>query len=452
MNSIILLFVLILISSEPYFSDEIQKKAIVSYLKGSVKIIKISEKTPIPAKLGMTLFPGDKIGTGEDSKIELKLEDGANFRIGENSSVAIEELKQEKGTDKSTLRIMFGRIWMNLKKTQDSNPSDARIITPKVTAAVKGTTYRADVAEDGEAVLNVYDGSVTVEKDGKEEEIRKYEKIASKDLHKVKFTDAEEAKDNWVGWNKNRDKIRIMVVFTEKKNGQLSLIPMSEVIFAEELLKNYTYSVVDQTALNQIRENEKLKAALTEDRDGRKAAAAGLEFGADLMITGQVDASARLTEAGYGMYTGISDMSVRVVKCDTAEIVTAKNSQKRIADSLEQGAFNNAVRKVSQMIVESINNDLLKSWKKENVKGASLYVSLYNVTFNRVEAIRKAIAGIPGAKEAVQISFTGERALLTVNFAGDSLSLAEKIAELNIFDLRLEVVGVTLNRIEIEVK
>jgi len=349
------------------------------------------------------------------------------------------------------MKVIFGRVWMNIKKTLDSNPRDARIVTPKVTAAVKGTTYRADVDKDGEATVNVYDGLVAVTKDGKEEEVKKSEKVASKEFLKAKFDETEDAKDDWVKWNKNRDKIRVMVVFTERKNGQLSMIPLSEVIFAEELLKNYLYSVIDQTTLNQIRENEKFKAALSDVKDGRKAAAAGLEFGADIIITGQVDASALKTDAGYGMTTGISDMAIRVVKCDTAEMVGAKQSQDRHPDIMEQGAFNGAVRKSSSKLVAAINDDIVKSWKKEAAKGASINISLYNVTFEKVEAVRNAIADISGAKNVNQISFVGGRALLTATFSGDSLTLAEKVAEINLKDIKLNVVGVSMSRIEIEV-
>ena len=135
----------VLIFTGVSLAEETQKKATVGYLKGAVKITKKADNKPLPAKLGMTLVPGDKIETGVDSKVELKLEDGSTFRIGDNSSVVIEEMKQENGTDKSTMKIMFGRVWMNIKKTLDSNPMDSKIVTPKVTAAVKGTTYRADV-------------------------------------------------------------------------------------------------------------------------------------------------------------------------------------------------------------------------------------------------------------------------------------------------------------------
>jgi len=446
-----LFFVLIFIFSFSSFAEETQKKAVIGYLKGTVKITKNSEKGQIQARLGMVLLPGDKIETGAESKIELRLEDGSNFRIGDNSSVSIAELKQENGTDKSTMNVMFGRIWMNIKKTLDSNPRDARIVTPKVTAAVKGTTYRADVDKDGEAMVSVYDGAVALVKEGKEEEIKKLEKAGSKDFLKAKFDEAEDAKDDWVKWNKNRDKIRVMVAFTERKNGQLSVVPLSEVIFAEELLKNYLYSVIDQATVNQIRENEKIKAALTDDKDGRKAAAAGLEIGADIIFTGQVDASALKTGVVEGWFTGIADMAIRVVKCDTAEIVAAKNVQERKPDIMEQGAFNFAVRAASAKLVGVINDEVVKAWKKETIKGATFNISLMNVTFDKIEKIRGALSGIIGVKNVNQISFTGGRALLTATFTGDSLTLAEKAAELNVKDIKLNVVGLSLNRLEIEV-
>lgn len=432
------------------FAAETEKKAVVGYLKGDVKVTKKNEKTGTPAKLGMSLSPGDKIVTGAESKAELKFEDGANFRIGDNSSVTIEELKQQDGVDKSTMKVMFGRVWMNIKKSVDSNPRESRMVTPKVTAAVKGTTYRADVDKDGEAVINVYDGTVAVEKDAKEEYVTKLEKVASKDLVKAKFDEAEDAKDEWVKWNKNRDKLRVMVAFTERKNKELAFLSIAEVVFAEELLKNYLYTVIDQAELQKIRESAKLIAGVKGD--AAAAAAAGLEIGADLVIVGQVDTDVTRPEMLAGMYSGVADMTVKAVRCDTAVVLGAKNIQSKGVEITEQAAMTNAIRKASGKLLEQMNDTIIKAWKTESSKGSSMDIVLVGVTFENVEAIRQALASISGAKNVNQVSLVAKRALITMTFAGDSLSLSQKIQEIKVKDLALNVVGLSMNKVEIDVK
>ncbi len=439
-----------LIFSGVSLAEETEKKAVIGYLKGSVKVIKKGENIPVPARLGMSVSAGDRLETGLDGKTELKFEDGENFRIGDNSSVVIEELKQQNGTDKSTMKVVFGRIWMNIKKSLDSSPKESRLITRKVTAAVKGTTYRADVDKDGEAVVNVYDGTVSVDKDGKEELVSKLEKVSSKDLQKAKFDEAEDAKDEWVKWNKNRDKLRVMIVFTERKNKELAAIPISEVVFAEEMLKNYLYTVIDQAELKNIRESEKLKAAVKGD--AAAAAAAGLEIGADLVITGQVDTDVTKPEFLAGWYSGVADMTVKAVRCDTAVMLAAKNIQTKAPEITEQAAMTNAIRKASIKLLEQMNDRIIKSWKNEAAKGSSMDLVLIGASFENTEAVRQALSSISGVKNVNQVSLVAKRALITLNFAGDSLALVNKIQELKIKDLALNIVGLSLNKIEIEVK
>jgi len=450
MRLILSFFTAVFIFSSVSGAEETEKKAFIAYLKGDIKIVKKGSELPLNAKLGMSITAGDKIITGADSKTELKFEDGANLRIGDNSTLVLEELKQKDGTDRSTIKVMFGRVWMNIKKTLDSNPRESSLVTAKVIAAVKGTTYRADVDRDGEAVVTVYDGKVAISKEGKDEEAGKLEKVVSKTFVKAKFDEAEDAKDEWVRWNKNRDKLRVMIVFTERKNKELAVVPISEVVFAEEMLKNYIYTVIDQAELQNIRTSEKLIAAVKGD--AAAAAAAGLEIGADLIITGQVDTDVTRPEMIAGWYSGVADITVKAVRCDTAVVLAAKNTQAKAPEITEQAAMTNAIRKASTTLLEQINDRIIKSWKIETSKGSSLDIVLTGVSFENTEAIRQALSSISGVKNVNQISLVAKRALLTLNFSGDSLSLVQKIGELKVKNITLNVVGLSMSKIEIEVK
>jgi len=99
------------------------KKATISFLKGTVKVQKKDEKTFSIAKLGMVVTEGDRIETAEGARVELKLETGSIVRIGENTSIVLEELKEDKDAMKETsnVKVLFGRIWMNVKKSFGKN-------------------------------------------------------------------------------------------------------------------------------------------------------------------------------------------------------------------------------------------------------------------------------------------------------------------------------------------
>ena len=90
-----------------------------SFLKGSAKIIKKGENSSVPAKLSLELAAGDRIETVAGARAEIKLEDGSTVRIGENTSIVLDEMSGDRdtGKDKSSIKVSFGRIWMQVRKS-----------------------------------------------------------------------------------------------------------------------------------------------------------------------------------------------------------------------------------------------------------------------------------------------------------------------------------------------
>jgi hypothetical protein len=425
------------------------KKAVVSYLKGIAKITKKGTKEASVLKLGFALNEGDRIDTGEASRLELKLEDGSIIRVSENSSIVIEVMKEnkEEKVESSTVNIFLGRVWMNVKKGIGKK-QESRIVTPKVTAAVKGTSYRVDVNKNGETSVSVYDGTVAVGKDSKEVMLTKLETLSSKDLTKNPFDERDDEKDEWVRWNKSRDKLRVMIVVTETADGVKSSLPISETSMIELFLNNYLFSVVDQAQLKEIRESEKLKAALKGD--AAAAAAAGLEFGADMAII--CEAKTRSISVMDTMYSGLADMNGKVVRTDTADVITARLSDQRQPDiapeTANTKALNLAAKKLGNVLIE----DIVKKWKDETKKGAAFNISVTNVNFEKLNKLQNVLATIQGAKNPDKLYFVANRALLSMQFVGDSASLSEKIAVLDFKDFKVDVVGMTAYKIELEIK
>ncbi len=174
-------------------------KAVISFLKGQAGIIKKDASGPVTAKLSAQLSAGDRIETGAGTRAEIKLEDGSTVRMSENTSIRLDEMSSDKdaGKDRSAINVFVGRIWMNIKK---SLGQESRIITPKVIAAVKGTTYRADVSTEGETKVNVYDGTVEISKAGSDPVLlSKLEMITSKELTKSGFDEQSDEREDWVG-------------------------------------------------------------------------------------------------------------------------------------------------------------------------------------------------------------------------------------------------------------
>ena len=427
------------------------RSATISFLKGTANITKKGEKKSVPAKLGLQLSGGDKIETADSTRAELKLDDGTNVRIGENTSLVIEEMLHdtENNKEKSAMKVMFGKIWMNVKKNVGQ---ESRVITPKIIAAVKGTTYAVEVAKDGESKVNVYDGSVSVSKDGQEVLLTKLQKLTSKDLMKKEFDESSDEKDDWVRWNKSRDKLRIMVVAKEIKNKEPALVPISETVLLESFIKNYLFTVVDQSQLQNLRETEKLKAALKGD--AAAAAVAGLELGADIIIV--LDVSTGFSHMGSdyaNLISATTNISGKIIRTDDANVLGVKMVRKAFPAANEDDAASTAIGLAGKDIAQYFMDEIVKKWKDEMRKGGSFTISCTNVSnFEKVKALEQALAGIDGAKNVSQYNYVAKRTFYTLQFVGDSASLAEKIAGLQIKGLSLDIVGLSAYKVEVEVK
>ena len=452
MKRTILTAVILLALSLSSFAADESRKAVISFLKGPAKIIKKGESAPVSAKLSMQLTAGDRIETGAGTRAEIKLEDGSTVRISENTSIVLDEMSSDKdtGRDKSAINVIVGRIWMNVKK---SLGQESRIITPKVTAAVKGTTYRADVSPEGDTKVNVYDGTVAVSKPGSDPVLlSKLEMVTSKELTKSEFDEQSDEREDWVKWNKSRDKLRVMIVAKEMKNKELASVPVSESTLIELFNNNYLFSVVDQAQVANIRQSERLKAAMKGD--AASAAAAGLEFGADIAIV--VDTTTGIfsdKDMLAGMVSASTNISGKIYRTDDAIVISAGNQPSRKVDITEDSAATAAIKDAATKLGQKFIGDIIKKWKEEARKGGVFTVTCSNISdYNKAKELEKALAGINGAKNVTQYYFTAKRALYTVQFTGDSGTLAGEAGSLTLGGKNVEVVGVTAYRIELEAK
>jgi len=146
-----------------------QVAAKVLSIQGRVEV----EQSPwAPASVNQVLNAGASIRTGDQSRAVLLLADETQLKINSNSIVHLNAVKQssnllarvvQSGTqsDQSILNLSRGQVWLRSKK----KPVDLKIATPAVTAAIRGTEFDLKVAEDGESVVSVIEGSIDFSND-----------------------------------------------------------------------------------------------------------------------------------------------------------------------------------------------------------------------------------------------------------------------------------------------
>jgi len=201
------------------------------------------------AHFNMDIFPGDKIETKKESRCEITLKNGDVIRIDENSIYTLEDVEITEKTVKAESFLSLGKLWSTVQKVF-SKDDYYKVKSPSAVIAVRGTIYRLNVNPDSTTQLRVYDGAVEVtpaprstgmnvppEKPGqplqvgpprdvpgptdvagpRDVSLKEWLEIIKAQqqiiIHpdgtyqKSDFDMEEDAKSDWVQWNKKRDEL-----------------------------------------------------------------------------------------------------------------------------------------------------------------------------------------------------------------------------------------------------
>jgi len=124
----------------------------ISYVEGDAFLLEKGKEKPL--KVNQKIDLGDQIRTGTESVCEVTYTKGTVVRIGEKSEVKL------SGTEvASNINVSQGKVWANVQKLASGQ---FRVTTPVATAAVRGTVFRVDAAQDSSSTVALYEGKVDV--------------------------------------------------------------------------------------------------------------------------------------------------------------------------------------------------------------------------------------------------------------------------------------------------
>jgi len=136
------------------------EKAEATYVKGKVFQIQNDVPTGTALSKGDTLLQGNRFGTQEASRIELKLPDDSYLRFDEKTAFLLSSLGFDKEKKRSVnVRMILGKTWANVSKLV-AKGGRFEIQTKTAVAGVRGTVYRVNVQEDDTVVVKVYWGEI----------------------------------------------------------------------------------------------------------------------------------------------------------------------------------------------------------------------------------------------------------------------------------------------------
>jgi hypothetical protein len=216
------------------------QSARLTFLLGQVETRGSAQPVWRPVTLSQPVAQGDTLRTGKEARAELTFADGSVVRISEQSRMVIKKLTGSGAEQQRGIKVLIGKIWTNAVNLL-SGTSTLTVESPTTVAAIRGTVYRMNVAEQATTEIRVYTGEVGVspvgptvsptaapERPGMLREpgdvpgprdvtlgewleiVRSMQRIVVKPdgTRQVdNFSATEDAAENWVNWNLSRDRL-----------------------------------------------------------------------------------------------------------------------------------------------------------------------------------------------------------------------------------------------------
>lgn len=123
------------------------------------KPVILRDTVPVDAAAGVQVLAGDKLQTGENTKIRVKLADASVLALGPRSSLTLVKYETGGGKRIGSLRVAIGAFWMQVAKWAAPADSFVEVETPNAVAGVRGTTLWGDTQRQ---VVCALEGEVTV--------------------------------------------------------------------------------------------------------------------------------------------------------------------------------------------------------------------------------------------------------------------------------------------------
>lgn len=248
------------------------------------------------------------------------------------------------------------------------------------------------------------------------------------------------------------EKPKVMIVINEKVGGVFGTTGWETVGQAESTLAERFmaagFPVVDSQTVRRNLPRDKALRLL--EGDERAAAVAGLKFGAQVVITGTaISKNAGGKLLGTNMQSLQATVQAKAVRTDDARVIATHSAQEAQAhiDEIQGGVL--AIQKATRKVADVLIADILRQEVSGGTKQITLMISGL-VSYRHLMAVRNFLErGLKGVQGVQQRQFTQGSAELTLDYAGASNRIADKLALQKFTGFRLEPTNVTRNRVDL---
>jgi len=217
----------------------------------------------------------------------------------------------------------------------------------------------------------------------------------------------------------------------------------------EEFLLSKGIRLMDRKTSAKVTKRDVMIA--TVKNDAKAIAALGAQFKADVVIMGHANAkySQSLTIAETAMHQYVAALNIRVVQCDSAEIIAVKGFS-TVSNTLQRGGGEaGALAKLGKDSSPKVLAAIIEAWRKRQVVSRTTQLNIAGMDFAAWKKFKAEVSQMRGIQAVRLREITEDVARVDVEYGYSTEILADKLTELK--TVKLTVKELTASRLGLAV-
>ena len=403
---------------------------------------------------GMELNYGSQIKTLEDSKAMIIFNDGTQMKLDSSTTIAINKKEEIQKSQVGIIELITGTIWSKIRPTNEGTTPVFEVKSPTGTCAVRGTEIAMRVNKDNKenfyTTLTVISGEAEFgNQNGKSLVPAKCQSSAYKETAPTKPVQLSQKQiDSEISWI-NFGNPRIMVLVEEINLEKPTFVSEMESQINTQLTDSH-YHVIDPGQVDTIRESDEAKKAISGDEAA--AATLGKRFACDVTVAGKVE-TIFISEQKSGENSQIvceARCDIKVIVTDTAQLLFSRKLKAEGTSLSREAAGIRAIENISKKIADDLICEIPMGYITAEKGRRATQIIVENCSFTERDKIIEFLKTIPDAGGKIYPrTFENSIAIIDVEYNGTSEALVHEIQKIQ--GIKIEITGVTMNRITIKV-
>ena len=151
------------LADEPEIVEVEGEEAEVTLIEGNAELFRKKARLRRPLSKGDLLHHGDRVTTGDRTRIELAMPDGSFLRFDEKTTFEFISVNYDQEANQRDIEVYLalGKTWAKVASLVGGQ-GRFQVSAKNAVAGVRGTTYRMNVNPDTSVVVKVYWGEIHV--------------------------------------------------------------------------------------------------------------------------------------------------------------------------------------------------------------------------------------------------------------------------------------------------